>query len=243
VIRLGLLALLPLLPLAAPPAAALDLLGTWHVLVHYKDSAASNPDAERWEDRVWVFVREGERLRWIDYPIVVLQDDSGRFEGRSRVLAHWTPNAAQAAELDAGPTVNSRGSKSKTLRGSNAAGWKSASSPQRSVGFITYEEHWSIEGAAERPVFVRTDVLGGEAAAEAEGTTRYATAEVDAGGKLLRGSFDRDGTRKGSFVLRRVGDVRMLSASGPSPNEKQAERVREEMLRQMQEGLGDEESP
>ena len=234
------LAALCLCTLAAAPAAAVDLEGTWHVLVHYKDSTAANADAPRWEDRVWVFLREGERLRWIDYPIVVLQDESGRFEGRSRVLAHWTPNAGQAAELAAGPTVNSRGSKSKTLRGSDAAGWKSSSAQQRSVGFITYEEHWSIDGALEKPTFVRTDVLGGEVAAEAEGMTRYATSEVEDGGKLLRGSYDRDGTRKGTFLLRRVGDVKMLSTDGPTPNEKRAERAREELLRQMNEGAGEE---
>lgn len=227
---------------AAAPAAALDLAGTWHVVVHYKDTAARNQDALRWEDRVWVFERDGERLRWIDYPIVVLQDESGRFEGRSRVLAHWTPNAGQAAELAAGPTVNSRGSKSKALRGSDAAGWKSSSSQQRSVAFITYEETWTIEDLAGLPVFTRVDVLGGGAADEAEGRTRYATSEVGAEGKLLRGSFDRDGTRTGSFTMTRVGAVKTLSTDGPTPNEKQAERVREEMLKQIEEGVG-EESP
>jgi len=229
---------------AAAPAAGLDLTGTWHVVVHYKDSAAQNADAARWEDRVWVFEREGERLRWIDYPIVVFQDESGRFEGRSRVLAHWTPNAGQAAELAAGPTVNSRGSKSKTLRGSDASGWKSSSAQQKSVAFITYEETWSIEGLAGQPVFTRVDVLGGGAADDAEGRTLYAASEVSADGKLLRGSFDRDGTRTGSFTMTRVGAVKTLSTDGPTPNEKQAERVREEMLKQLEEGAGgEEESP
>jgi hypothetical protein len=238
-----LLAALGLAGLAAPPAAAVDLTGTWHVLVHYKDSSGANPEAPRWEDRVWVFLPEGDRLRWIDYPIVVMQDETGRFQGRSRVLAHWTPNPGQAAELEAGPTVNSRGSKSKTLRGSEAAGWRSSNAQQRQVGFITYEETWSIEGTGGKPVFTRTDVLGGEAAAEAEGMTRYATSEVAEEGKVLRGSYDRDGIRKGTFTLRRVGNVKMLSTEGPTPNEKQAERVREEMQRQLQQGLGaDEES-
>ncbi len=70
----------------AAPAAALDgvgmedLLGTWHVLVHYKDSGAGNPDARRWEDRIWVFELEGSRVKWTDYPIVVFGNSSGRFE-------------------------------------------------------------------------------------------------------------------------------------------------------------------
>ena len=221
---------------ATAPASALDLVGTWHLIVHYKDASAANADAERWEDRVWVFVHEDDRLRWIDYPIVVLQDDSGRFQGRSRVLAHWTPNSAQAAELAAGPTVNSRGSKSKSLRGSDAAGWKSSSAQQRSVAYITYEESWSVEGLADKPVFTRTDVLGGGGADEAEGRTRYAASEVSPDGRRVTGSYDRDGTRTGSFTLTRVGDVRTLRTDGPTPNEKAAERAREELLRRLDEG-------
>jgi hypothetical protein len=225
----------------AAPAGAVDLTGTWHVLVHYKDASAANQDAPRWEDRVWVFEREEGGLRWTDYPIVVLQDDSGRFEGRSRVLAHWTPNAGQRAELDAGPTVNTRGSKSKRLRGSDAAGWRSASSQARSVGFITYEEKWSIEAAAEKPVFTRLDVLGSAGAEDAEGRTQLVTQQADAEGRVLRGSYDRDGTRKGSFVMTRVGAVKMLSTTGLTPNEKAA-RARQELLRELEEsGLGEEE--
>jgi hypothetical protein len=226
---------------AAAPAAALDLAGTWHVLVHYKDSSAHNPDAERWEDRVWVFERDGERLRWIDYPLVTFADESGRFERlgtnrASRVTHYWTPSPAQQAELEQGPKVISRGSKSKTLRGSDAQGWKSTSTQQRSVAYITYEESWSVEGLGERPVFTRVDVLGGGGADESEGRTRYTTTEVDPSGKTLRGSFDRDGTRTGSFVLTRVGAIRTLSTEGPTPNEKAAERAREELLRQLEEG-------
>ena len=84
------------LALALAPAAAgageVSLEGTWHVIAHYTDSATNNPCSPRWEDRVWVFQREGDRLRWVDYPIVVLSDDRGRFEGRKRVLGYWEPN-------------------------------------------------------------------------------------------------------------------------------------------------------
>jgi hypothetical protein len=221
----------------AAPASAVDLTGTWHVLVHYQDKEAKNATAQRWEDRIWVFSRDGERLKWVDYPLLVLSDDSGRFEGRSRVLAYWTPNASQAAELAAGPHVNSRGSKTKSLRGSEAAGWKSANKQQQSVAFITYEETWTIDGAADKPLFTRTDVLGGGGADDAEGRTIYKTTSVEEGGKVLKGTFDRDGTRTGTFILTHVGDVKTLSTDGPTPNEKQAERIREEMLRRAEEGL------
>ncbi len=239
-------ALLSLLALAARPAAAVDLQGTWHVVVHYKDSAAFNPDAERWEDRVWVFEREGDRLRWLDYPIVVFSDESNRFDRlgtnrASRRLVYWTPNPSQQAELAEGPKVNSRGSKSKTLRLADGSRWESTSSQQRSMAYVTYEEHWSIEGADLKPVFLRTDVLGGGAAADAEGATRFATGEVDGAGKVLRGSYDRDGTRRGTFTLTRVGPIRNLT----STEEKERERLREHMIDQFGREIGadEEEAP
>ena len=126
---LGVVALL----VAATPvtrAAALDLIGTWHVLVHYRDSATGYPEREHWEDRIWVFEREGSRLRWTDYPIVVFSDQTGRFEQLGtnrarRVLHFWEPNDAQLAQIYEGLEINPRGSRSKALRGSDAEGWNS----------------------------------------------------------------------------------------------------------------------
>jgi hypothetical protein len=235
-VRAPLLSALVAAALAAP-ASAVDLTGTWHVLVHYQDKSAQNATAQRWEDRIWVFGNEGDRLKWIDYPILVLSDDTGRFDGRKRVLEYWTPSSGQAAELASGPTVNSRGSKTKSLRGSQAAGWKSANKQQQSVAYITYEETWTIETPADKPVFVRHDVMGGGGAEDAEGRTLYKTTAVESDGKVLKGTFDRDGTRTGTFILTRVGDVKTLSTDGPTPNEKQAQRIREEMLRRAEEGL------
>jgi hypothetical protein len=236
------LSLLPILLLIGPaaPAAAVDLTGTWHVLVHYKDSQAHNADAERWEDRVWVFDREGDRLRWRDYPIVVLNDESNRFDRlgtnkASRRLVYWTPTPEQQKELAEGPRVNARGSKSKSLRGSDAAGWKSTSAQQKSMQFVTYEEHWSIDGLPEKPVFTRTDVLGGGGAEESEGMTRFATSEAD-GDAVLRGSYERDGRRKGTFTLTRVGAVRNLE---PASDEEQRQRMRDHFIDQYGREIGE----
>ena len=240
-------AALALATAAAPAARAAspDLGGTWHVLVHYKDEKAQNAEAERWEDRVWVFSREGEGLRWVDYPLVVLSDESGRFERlgtnrASRTLRYWTPSPAQAAELQEGPRVNSRGSRSKTLRSADG-GWQSTAAQQRSANYLTYEEHWSISGA-ELPVFTRTDVLGGGMAEDTEGRTLYETKQVDDGGRVLRGAYDRDGTKRGTFTLTRVGEAKLPSKEGPTPNEKAAQ-AREEFWRQLESGAGEEEAP
>ena len=63
-----------------PAPAEVDLIGTWHVLVHYTDANSNDPEQLRWDDRIWSFERTGSRLRWDEAPIVVFGDNSGRFE-------------------------------------------------------------------------------------------------------------------------------------------------------------------
>lgn len=215
-----------LLLAAALPGRALaigadELVGAWHVLVHYQDSATENPDAKRWEDRIWVFDKVGDQLRWTDYPIVVFDDEAGRFENlggnrASRVLDYWEPNPAQQEQIRAGLAINSRGSRSKTLSGSNASGWSSArrAGGYKSSRFITYEETWTIDGLPDAPRFERLDSMGSGGSEDFDGRTVYETTSVEAGGDVLRGSFDRDGTRKGSFRLARTGSVRSVAEGG-----------------------------
>ncbi len=211
--------------LAVPAGSAepeVELLGSWHVLVHYKDDNASNPERERWEDKIWVFSKAGSRLRWTEYPIVVFADHTGRFErlGTSRaarLLGYWEPNDRQRAQIASGLEVNPRGSKSKTLRGSVEEGWRStqkANAP--SVSVITYVEHWSVEGLPDRPVFTREDQLGSQRTETLEGVTRYTTREVSGDGNSLLGEFERDGTRRGSFRMTRSGESRDVKDSGKS---------------------------
>ena len=88
---------------AAPATADVDLPGTWYVLVHYKDDQSHDKDAMHWDDRVWAFEREGEKLRWTEYAIVVFDDRTGRFErtraGMVRVLHAWEPNPLQRKQI------------------------------------------------------------------------------------------------------------------------------------------------
>ncbi|MBW2235763.1 MAG: hypothetical protein JRG85_10225 [Deltaproteobacteria bacterium] len=204
--------------LAALPARAdalrgdLDLRGTWYVLVHYKDSATNNPDFERWLDRIWVLEESGSRLKWIDYPIVVFGDDSGRFERSggqyARILEFWEPSPKQLQQIQSGLEVNPRGSKTKTVRGSASEGWRSRSAIGGfSANTLTYTETWIIEGDGGLPVFRIEDSLGGARAESLDGVTEYRTTEILPGGDELRGTFNRDGTRIGTFRILRAGAV------------------------------------
>jgi hypothetical protein len=202
----------------AAPAAALDLIGTWHVLVHYKDAASENPETERWDDRIWVFERDGTRMRWTEYPIVVFSDESGRFERTARQYARtlhfWEPNERQLSQIRSGLEINERGSRSKTLSGSASDGWRSAS-PAAAFGgnVLTYTESWSVSDPSGLPVFRMEDSLSGTIAETLEGVTEYRASEVSASGDEVRGSYARDGTRTGTFRLTRSGAVSRVRGS------------------------------
>lgn len=201
-------------PVAA--SAGVDLAGSWHVLVHYRDAKTANPDLVRWEDRIWEFVPKGSRLEWSEFPIVLFDDESGRFERRkgsgqyARVLHAWEPSAPQLANLRAGLAVNERGSQKKSLQRGKGAWRSGARASPSSVSVITYQETWSIEDPEGLPVFTQVDLLGSESAEDMEGTTRLRTLEVRENGDLLVGSFDRDGTRVGTFEMRRSGPRKPL---------------------------------
>jgi hypothetical protein len=210
---------------AAVGSEAADLVGTWHVLIHYTDDHSHDPNQMRWDDKVWVFEPSGSRLRWTEYPIVVFEDQTGRFDrsmGRlARVLHGWEPNRAQLAQIESGLEVNDRGSKSKTLRKDGVDGWRSATRPTAaSASVVTYVENWSIEGASGEPVFRREDVMGSASAQSLEGVTEYATTERAAGGKLLRGTFERDGTRRGTFRMMRSGTAQAVEGRGESEGQR-----------------------
>ena len=231
-------ALLILGLLAAVPSAiaqAVDLSGTWYVLVHYKDEVSGKPDAMRWEDRIWVFEKAGDQIEWRDYPIVVFDDDEGRFErtrrSYSRVVAAWEPNPGQRENIAQGLHINTRGSKAKTLAGSDAEGWKSQASAQpQSANIMTYTETWGVKDAATKPIFLRNESLGSAMMDTLEGGTVFKTDSVADG--ELRGSFERDGTRKGTFRMIRAGAVQQLTTD-KTPNEKQRERIEQQIREQL----------
>jgi hypothetical protein len=201
---------------AAPARAELDLNGTWHVLVHYKDEASPNPDQQRWDDRLWSFEPSGSRLRWREWPIVVFSNESGRFERRgaqyARVMHYWEPDPGQVANIRSGLAANDRGSKEKTLR-QDGDGWRSAGRARaRSAMTVTYTENWIVESASELPVFIREDMFGPAGDVNVEGRTEYRTQEIREGGNLLVGTFERDGTRHGTFRMMRAGERKQLEA-------------------------------
>jgi hypothetical protein len=204
---------------------AVDLIGAWHVLIHYTDDHSHVPDQMRWDDKVWIFERSGSRLRWTEYPIVVFEDQTGRFDrsqGRlARVLDGWEPNEAQLAQIEAGPAVNDRGSKSKTLRKHGDDGWRSFTRPTAaSASIVTYVENWSIEGVAGAPIFRREDVLGSGRTESFKGVTEYAATEVASRGNVLRGTFERDGTRHGTFQMMRTGSPRAVEGKAKSEGQR-----------------------
>ncbi|MCH2169896.1 hypothetical protein MK489_03855 [Myxococcota bacterium] len=203
---------------SAAAEGQVDIEGTWYVIVHYLDDNSPNPEQERWEDKIWVLERSGSRLKWREYPIVVFDDEEGRFERRgtgqyARVLHFWEPNESQRADIRDGLQVNDRGSKTKTLRGSDSKGWATRHRARpSSASVVSYTEHWSIDNLPSEPTFTRRDIMGSGRSDSLEGVTRYTTTEVMPSGNRLRGSFVRDGTRRGTFRMMRAGPLQALSS-------------------------------
>ena len=208
-------ALLFALLLAAPTACAadpVDLVGTWYVLVHYRDTDTAHPEAYRWDDRVWVIARKGSRLEWTEYPIVVFSDSEGRFErdasgARGRVLHAWEPNGSQRREIEKGLTINPRGKKRKTLRKKGGSYESVSSSAGLSASQVTYQEQWSIGDPEGLPIFQRRDTLGSARAETMDGVTRYSVTDVLREGEEMRGNFERDESRRGRFRMMRAGAI------------------------------------
>lgn len=239
--RAPLAALLLACALALPAAAAaLDLEGTWYVLVHYKDDATNHPERERWEDRLWVFEPQGERLKWTDYPIVVFEDEEGRFENlgtnrQRRVMHFWEPDEAQRAEIAEGLEFNSRGSRTKTLRPQGDGVWSSASpgGGYSSARVITYTETWTVRDPEGTPRFAWGASLGNAVSEDFEGRTVFETTGVRAGGDVLVGRYERDGTRHGTFRAMRTGRAESVKTRYASEGERAYVALFGEMGKQM----------
>jgi hypothetical protein len=223
---------------AAAPSASraeepIELAGTWFVLVHYKDSATANPEAMRWLDLAWAFTYKGSRLEWTEYPMVVFENGEGRFEARAgnpraRVLAAWEPNASQRKDIEAGPRVNPRGIKIKTLRGSSAKGWQSSRRmTQTSAMTVGYQENLSIETRAGLPVFSRMDVVGNALSNSGKNGSTYRVDSMSDDGQALSGTYTRDAIRAGTFRMWRTKPVRGLPERKGTPNDRANERARE----------------
>ena len=157
-------------------------------------------------------------MQWTEYRVVVFENRQGRFESTdgqrtARSLHFWEPNGEQLAQIDRGLLVNPRGARSKGMRGSPEKGYGSvAGLRSESVAVIGYSESWSVVGLPTRPVFTQEVVMGSGLTENMQGRTRYRAELVSADGREVRGSFERDGTRHGSFVLRRAGEPRILGA-------------------------------
>jgi hypothetical protein len=220
---------------AGPAAAEFDPVGTWYVLVHYRDLRSAQPDQVQWEDRLWVIEREGEGLRFREFPAVRFDDEGGRYERAgevaARTLGAWEPSEAQRREIAAGLAADPYGAREKRLRRTEA-GFSSAKSRFDSARVVGFESTVEIDLAgAQAPRFVVSDTLGSSAAAQGlEGRTEYRGEAVAPDGSVA-GRFDRDGRGVGTFVLLRSGAARGDAAPVRTEREPSRELAYDRMYR------------
>jgi hypothetical protein len=202
------------------------------VLVHYRDIRSAQPEQDQWEDRLFVFQREGEALRFREYPVVLFDDESGRFARRGgeteRELGAWEPNGGQRAEIARGLRVRAEGVREKRLRPA-AGGYSSARSAFDSARTVGFESIVELDLAGAAPRITVADSLGSSAARSLEGRTEYRGERRGPAGEI-EGSYDRDGRRVGSFRMLRSGAPRGLAEPAPRPPEEPTRAEVEERL-------------
>lgn len=195
--------------------------GLWYVLVYYTDDHAMDPNAWHWEDHLWVIRQKNGNLRWREYPIVVFEDVTGRFEriGRnslSKVTGKWEPSEDQLENIRRGLQVNDRGALSKKLKAANRAHgegeivWESAGpGVVTSASVITFSSTWQIERQGGMPTLSWNDLLDAGRAESLDGRTEFRCERIDENG-VVHGRFDRDGVRHGVFRLYPSGGPQSL---------------------------------
>lgn len=187
-----------------------ELLGDWYVLVHSRDADAADDAQPHWDDEVWRIARRGDGLSWTVHPHVALRDDAGRVEvlpsgAEARSTGTWSPNASQLEEIRAHLVLDDHESRSKSLRGSSQAGWRSSQALRAgSASMIAYQESWSISGSPGSRELVRQAVFEAARTDRAEGRTVHAVRESREGGDLLIGDYSRDGRLVGEFRMIRI---------------------------------------
>ncbi len=221
----ALLAELSAVDAACADPAALELDGTWYVLVHYRDESSGRADVDRWLDHIWVFKTEASRLKWIEYPRVMFKDERQRFRvkasgRRLRVETSWLPTPKQHLEIRKGLQVSMLGQRTKILRGNAEQGFRSTGVMRaESASVIGFSETWEVRDLHQLPLFVRSDTMGSIRTERLEGATRYQVRAISDGGRRLEGDFDRDGALRGTFQMIRAGDVIIIGEDGEPVNE------------------------
>ena len=69
-----------------------------------------------------------------------------------------------------------------------------------------------VDGLPSMPVFTRDDTLGSGSTESIQGRTRYTAESVSRDGNEVRGSYVRDGSKNGTFTMRRVGAVVVIGS-------------------------------
>ena len=186
-------------------------LGHWYVLVHYREETEDSPQETQWDDEIWRIEAKGSGLRWTIFPHPEFRDSSGRWqtwpggeEGRS--AGAWDPTPGQLEEIAEGLAHGAQDEQSKRLRSDRDGNWASVGGRRpSSASQIGYSERWRIEAAPPGPIFEREAAMGSGRTLGIQATTRFLTRETLAGGHELRGDYARQGERRGSFRMLRMG--------------------------------------
>jgi hypothetical protein len=190
--------------LAAQTARGVELEGTWYVLVHYRDASSADPEALRWEDRVWHFQRRGEQLLWTDYQLVDFVDARGRFDRNRRVLGPWEPSRSQRREIERGLFASPRGARVLALEQTKEEVWRTRTDSEalrKSRAALSFGLSGSVTGTRDLPVFTIDEMLHRPGSIASLSHTVMTTQSASASDERLTGDYARSRDRRGTFRM------------------------------------------
>jgi hypothetical protein len=196
----------------ADDLSELELSGDWYVLLHFKDAKSEDKSLVKFKDFAWSIQQDPERIVWTEYPYVIF-DEGTEVTRRYKMRAHepWEPEGLVLGLLQKHLDVSSRAERSKTLKGSCAAGFRSPPAIGSGGGArtLTFTRDWSLAFAADKVSVRIVDSLGGsDLLGEMQEATLYEITQRVSDGEL-RGTY-AEGTKSGRLRMIRSKERRVV---------------------------------
>jgi hypothetical protein len=140
-----------------------DLSGHWYILVHYKDDRSKDKSITKFKDMAWSIEQTENKIALKAYKYVFLPNEGDELARRNSMTNHlpWEPDERIWSDIREAVYVGARGSKSKTLYGSRASGFRTKSGSSMGIQTLTFTQDWTIRFEENQIVVEVEDSLSG----------------------------------------------------------------------------------
>ena len=195
----------------AADLSKLDLSGEWYVLLHYKDAKSEDKSITKFKDFEWSIRQSADGLAIDEYPYVLFDEGTEEIR-RAAMRGHkpWEPEGLVLGAVREHVDVSTRAMRSKELKGSTAAGMKSAEGAAGGGTTMNFTRNWDIVWAPASVTIKIVDSLSGGSAmlGEMEEAAVFTIKEQPSADEL-RGTWT-EGDKSGSLRMIRAKERRVL---------------------------------